>query len=93
MTAWSGLVQERIPADRLSRVLSWSTLGQLVPVPVGYLAAGPLAGMFGVRRVLTAGAVVIGVAVVVPLLMRQVRALTLAPPPASPAEELATAPR
>lgn len=93
MTAWSGLVQERIPADRLSRVLSWSTLGQLVPVPAGYLAAGPLAGMFGVRRVLAAGAVVVAVAVVVPLLMRQVRALTLAPSPVLPAEELATAPR
>jgi len=79
MTMWASLVQERIPSDRLSRVTSYSTLGQLLPVPLGYLAAGPLAAAFGLRVTLGAGAVVIGAAMVAPLLLPQVRALALAP--------------
>ncbi|WP_329240476.1 hypothetical protein OG223_53770 [Streptomyces sp. NBC_01478] len=75
MTVWSGLVQERIPADRLSRALSYATLGQLVPVPFGYLAAGPLSRMVGVRTTLAGGALVIVGAAVVPRLVRQIRAL------------------
>jgi hypothetical protein len=78
MTMWSGLVQERIPADRLSRALSYSTLGQLVPVPFGYLLAGPVSRALGVRATLAGGALVIVLAAVVPLLIRQVRALALA---------------
>ncbi|TLQ38881.1 MFS transporter [Streptomyces marianii] len=78
MTVWSGLVQERIPADRLSRALSYSTLGQLVPVPFGYLLAGPVSRAVGVRATLAGGALVIVLAAVVPLLIRQVRALAMA---------------
>ncbi|MEW2243502.1 MFS transporter [Streptomyces sp. NPDC026666] len=78
MTVWSGLVQERIPADRLSRALSYSTLGQLVPVPFGYLLAGPVSRAVGVRATLAGGALVIVLAAVVPLLIRQVRTLALA---------------
>ncbi len=78
MTVWSGLVQERIPADRLSRALSYATLGQLVPVPIGYLLAGPVSRAVGVRATLAGGAVVIVCAAVVPLLVRQVRTLAMA---------------
>ena len=80
MTVWSGLVQERIPADRLSRALSYSTLGQLVPVPVGYLIAGPVSRWAGVRGTLAGGAAVIVLAAVVPLLIRQVRWLAMGQP-------------
>ncbi|MEU4932044.1 MFS transporter [Streptomyces yokosukanensis] len=99
MTVWSGLVQERIPADRLSRALSYSTLGQLVPVPFGYLLAGPVSRAVGVRATLAGGALVIVLAAVVPLLIRQVRALALAgqsahePVPAETAGVSARAPR
>jgi hypothetical protein len=96
MTMWASLVQERIPADRLSRITSYSTLGQILPVPAGYLAAGPLAAAFGVRAVLGAGAVVICAAMVVPLLLRQVRALALAPadqPAAGEREAAVVSPR
>lgn len=102
MTVWSGLVQERIPADRLSRALSYSTLGQLVPVPFGYLIAGPVSRAVGVRATLAGGALVILLAAVVPLLIRQVRALAMAtgqvaqdgePVPADTAEVSARLPR
>ncbi|MBD0742979.1 hypothetical protein BG418_01295 [Streptomyces sp. CBMA152] len=86
MTVWAGLVQERIPADRLSRTLSYSTLGQILPVPVGYLAAGPVSHQVGVRSTLGFGALVIAAAAVVPLALHQVRGLALAPAEASPAD-------
>ena len=78
MTVWAGLVQERIPADRLSRALSYSTLGQLLPVPVGYLLAGPVSRAVGLRVTLMGGALVIALAAVVPLVIRQVRDLAMA---------------
>lgn len=87
MTVWAGLVQERIPADRLSRVMSYSTLGQILPVPVGYLLAGPVSRAVGVRSTLAAGALVIALAAVVPLAIRQVRGLSLAAAEPAPAGE------
>ncbi|MEV7087561.1 MFS transporter [Streptomyces sp. NPDC093085] len=79
MTVWASLVQERIPADRLGRTLSYSTLGQTLPVPFGYLLAGPAAHMFGLRTALATGALIITAAAVVPLALAQVRGLRLAP--------------
>ncbi|MFJ6527270.1 hypothetical protein ACIQMZ_18550 [Streptomyces longwoodensis] len=79
MTVWASLVQERIPADRLGRALSFSTLGQILPVPFGYLLAGPASQVFGLRATLAAGALIIAAAAVVPLAIAQVRGLCLAP--------------
>lgn len=92
MTVWASLVQERIPKEKLSRVMSYSTLGQVLPVPLGYLAAGPASAYFGVRATLAAGAVAIVAAMIVPLLLRQVRTLTLAPVEVAE-ETLVSAPR
>ncbi|MGW7418049.1 hypothetical protein [Streptomyces sp. NPDC054863] len=69
-------VQERIPAERLGRTLSYATLGQLLPVPVGYLLAGPVSAALGVRPTLAWGAALIGAAAVVPLAVGQVRGLS-----------------
>lgn len=96
MTVWAGLVQDRIPLDRLSRTMSYSTLGQLLPVPIGYLLAGPAAHLFGVRPTLAGGALVIAAAATVPLVIRQVRWLSLTPVPPTMAEdvvEVSRAPR
>ncbi|MEV2255612.1 hypothetical protein AB0I94_34490 [Streptomyces sp. NPDC050147] len=67
-------------------------LGQVLPVPLGYLAAEPASAYFGVRATLAAGAAAIVAAMIAPLLLRQVRALALAP--VGVAEEtLVSAPR
>ncbi len=78
MTVWSGLLQERVPSDWLSRTMSYSTLGQILPVPFGYLLAGLASHTFGVRSTLAFGALLIALAAVVPLVIRQVRWLSLA---------------
>jgi MFS family permease len=46
-TLWLTVVQERIPADRLSRVNAYDWLVSLVFMPVGFALAGPLAQSIG----------------------------------------------
>jgi len=94
MTMWASLVQERIPGERLSRVMSYSTLGQVLPVPLAYVAAGPLSALVGLRVMLAAGAGVIVIAVAMPLAVPQIRTLSLAPALAGEEELVeASAPR
>ncbi|MFE2185777.1 hypothetical protein [Streptomyces sp. NPDC059455] len=90
MTVWASLVRERIPADRLGRTLSYSTLGQILPVPFGYLLAGPAAHLIGLRTTLAAGALIITTAAAVPLAIAQVRGLCLAPAEARDADGAVT---
>ncbi|OLT28157.1 hypothetical protein BJF83_01360 [Nocardiopsis sp. CNR-923] len=45
--AWEVSVQENVPTERLSRVYSYDALGSFVAMPVGQVAAGPLAERVG----------------------------------------------
>jgi len=72
---WTSLVQARIPAERMSRALSYSALGPLVILPLGYLLAGPAAQLLGLRPSLGAAARLIVVAAVLPLLLPEIRQL------------------
>ena len=47
--AWEVSIQEHVPADKLARVYSYDALGSLMAVPVGQMAAGPLADALGRR--------------------------------------------
>ena len=75
MTVWTGVLQERVPGARLSRAVSYATLGQSVTVPLGYLAAAPAAQLFGLECALGAGAAIIAVLSVLPLTIPEVRGL------------------
>ncbi|MFI7319246.1 MFS transporter [Streptomyces venezuelae] len=77
MVVWLSLLQERIPGDRLSRVLSYSTLGQMLPVPVAYLLTGPLAAGLGLHTTLAWAAALVTAAALLPLVLPQVRRLTI----------------
>ena len=55
--AWNLAVQEHVAEDRLSRVYSYDALGSFVAIPIGQLAAGPVALIFGTQHtILVAGA-------------------------------------
>lgn len=54
---WATAMQQHIPADVLSRVSSYDTLGSYVAVPLGQLAVVPLAAAFGNTRIAIAGAI------------------------------------
>nr|MDT0657542.1 hypothetical protein [Micromonospora sp. DSM 115978] len=73
--AWETTLQEHIPAEKLARVYSYDMLGSLVAVPVGQVAAGPLADAYGARATLVGAAAACGIAVLGMLLSRQVREL------------------
>lgn len=47
---WDLALQQHVPPDRLSRVSSYDALGSFVAVPLGQLAAGPLAAAIGVSE-------------------------------------------
>ena len=52
LTLWQTALQERIPREALSRVVSYDWLGSLVLMPVGFVVAGPLAEAIGIDATL-----------------------------------------
>ncbi len=58
---WNLAMQEHVPDEMLSRAYSYDALGSFVAIPVGQIAFGPLAAVYGFTDVL----VVSGVAYVV----------------------------
>lgn len=52
--AWAQSLQTHIPPEKLARVYAYDALGSFVAIPVGELAAGPLAMHYGNEKVLLA---------------------------------------
>jgi MFS family permease len=73
--AWETSVQEHVPPDRLARVYSYDALGSFVAIPLGQVAAGPVAGLVGTRTALLGAAGIIAGSVGAALLSREVRTL------------------
>ncbi|MEU7044055.1 MFS transporter [Streptomyces varsoviensis] len=76
MVTWTGLMQEHIPVEQLSRVLSFSNVGPLVLVPLGYVLAGPATAAVGLHTALGLGAAVVLAVAAAPLMLADVRALS-----------------
>jgi MFS family permease len=72
---WTTALAERVPPHLLSRVTAYDWMGSLALIPVGYLAAGPLADRFGAVEVLLAGSAAAFVALALGLLPRETRML------------------
>ena len=72
-------MQEHIPADKLARVYSYDMLGSFVAIPIGQVAAGPLAERVGAQWALVGAAGVIALAAVGMLASREVRTLEHVP--------------
>jgi MFS family permease len=77
--AWEVSLQEHIPADKLARVYSYDAMGSLLAMPLGQVAAGPLAVALGVKPALLIAAGVGAVAVLGMLASRSVRTLAHEP--------------
>lgn len=56
---WETSLQSHVPQEKLSRVFSYDALGSFVAIPIGQIAAGPLASAFGTSRVITASGVTV----------------------------------
>jgi MFS family permease len=89
-TLWYTTLQEWVPRDALSRVSAYDWLGSLVFQPLGFVLAGPLAQLFGIRPTLIGAAVVLAVAALGVTAVPSIRDLQRrAPEPAG--EDLAVA--
>lgn len=85
--AWSTYRQQAIPDDLLARMNAVNALIQLLPIPLGYAAAGSLADTFGVAPILYAAAALTLASATVPLIWRDVRTMRLdSPEPQAAAE-------
>ncbi|MCQ0024265.1 MFS transporter [Streptomyces somaliensis DSM 40738] len=73
--AWEVSLQENVPEDRLARVYSYDALGSFIALPIGEMAAGPVADRAGVDTTLLAGAALVVVATGAALCSREVRQL------------------
>jgi MFS family permease len=94
VVAWETSMQEYVPADKLARVYSYDMVGSFVAIPVGQIAAGPIARAVGVEATLVGAAALIGLAVAGMLATRDVRNLRhrrpTSPEPAAAAMEEST---
>jgi MFS family permease len=93
---WETALVQRIPPHLLSRVCAWDWMGSLALAPLGYLAAGPIAAVFGGVRVLITGGAIGTVAIALSLLPASTRHLTrveddVADPPGTSGEPLLVA--
>ncbi|SES13246.1 MFS transporter [Streptomyces qinglanensis] len=74
--AWDLSLQENVPQDTLARVYSYDALGSTLALPLGEMAAGPLAERFGVRPTLLCGVGLVLLVTAGALGSSQVRGLT-----------------
>ncbi|MDQ3096407.1 MAG: MFS transporter [Actinomycetota bacterium] len=91
---WQTAYHQHIPNELLSRVASYDALGSFVAIPIGTLAFGPLAGVFGARDVLVVAAFLYVVIALGTLLSESVRNLPagdLGARPLQPTESTADA--
>jgi MFS family permease len=76
VTLWQTALQERIPREALSRVVSYDWLGSLVLMPLGFAVAGPLANIIGIDATLWLAAGLLFVSSVAVALVPGVRRIT-----------------
>ena len=73
--AWEVSIQEHIAPDKLARVYSYDALGSFIAIPIGQVAAGPIAEAAGTHVALLIAGGVLALSVVGMLLSRGVRTL------------------
>jgi MFS family permease len=72
---WDTTMAEQIPPDRLSRASAWEWVGSLALLPVGFIAAGPVADATSTETVLLGGAIFTAAVLSLGLLPRATRTL------------------
>jgi MFS family permease len=79
-TLWWTALQENVPAETISRVISYDYAGSYLLMPLGVAMAGPLAAGIGLRGAMIATSIVSLALMAATLLVRDVRQLRAAPP-------------
>jgi predicted MFS family arabinose efflux permease len=79
--AWETSMQEHIAPEKLARVYSYDAVGSFIAIPLGQVAAGPVADAFGAAPALLVAAGVMTTGVISMVLSRDVRRLEHHPAP------------
>lgn len=82
---WQLAMQENVPEDMLSRAFSFDAFGSFAAIPLGQLAAGPLALAFGLQPVMLVAGLALAAVALLTLLAPSVRDLPRAAPAGVPA--------
>ncbi len=75
MVIWTVTMATKIPAGKLARVSSYDMLGTIMAMPIGALAAGPVASVIGVSTTQYVAVAFILVASVLALIPREIRSI------------------
>ncbi|HEY2259013.1 MAG TPA: MFS transporter [Solirubrobacteraceae bacterium] len=86
---WETALARHIPPHALSRVSAYDWMGSLALLPLGFVAAGPLAAALGERAVLGVGSVIAFLLLALALLPRSTRSLGGGRGPAPSGQQLA----
>ena len=70
---WVTTLQQHIPKESLSKVMSYDAFGSLALAPIGIAIAGPIAEALGTRSILNVFAILFLVCMAAPLFSREVR--------------------
>lgn len=81
---WETSLQQHVPQQKLSRVFSYDALGSFVAIPIGQLAAGPLAAALDASVVVTACGVLVATMCALTLADPSVRGLHRGDPVPAP---------
>jgi MFS family permease len=73
MVVWTVTMTTNVPPDRLARVSAYDAFGSIMAMPVGALAAGPIAAAIGVSPTQYGAAAIILVASALAMIPREVR--------------------
>jgi hypothetical protein len=74
-SVWESTLQQRIPAEQLSRVVAYDWFGSLAFQPIGLIIWGPIAAGIGIETALWIAAGALLVSVLGPLAVRDVRTM------------------
>jgi MFS family permease len=89
MVVWTVTMMTNIPADRLARVSSYDALGTIMAMPLGALAAGPIAATIGVSTTQYGAVVIILVSCLLALIPREIRTIRSPATDGMPSHEVA----
>jgi MFS family permease len=81
LALWFTVFQQQVPAEHLSRVSSYDSLGSFVLVPVGSALAGPVAALVGIFPTLVASGLISLACIAIVIAQPSVRAIRSAPEP------------
>jgi predicted MFS family arabinose efflux permease len=90
MVVWTVTMATNIPPGKLARVSSYDMLGTIIAMPLGALAAGPLAAVIGLSTTQYAAAAIILVASMLALIPREIRSIRRQRAPDAAAAEAGT---